>query len=202
MGRWLSSRTLQGRWPEWTLSTRSNTATRDVRFFSVEGFWVLEQLQVHNSRGLIVRMRTGLHVTRTNGTTQLENHIFEWKDIGGKVPSDSPTRLEASMRPQTQDNDRNKDWTSTEVDAVSISTFSEDSDGPMTASSGKDAVLLSDSRLGSEVLEVIALVTQCTRTRRWGNRDTTERFHQEKHCDPHHWNWERAQVSEARRDRI
>ena len=82
------------------------------------------------------------------------------------MPSDSTTRLDASMRPQTPDNDSNKESTSKEIDAVSIYTYSEDNDGPMTASSGKDAVLLSDSRLGSEVLEVIALVTQCTRTRR------------------------------------
>ena len=36
-----------------------------------------------------VRMRTGLHVTGANDTTQVKNHIFEWKDIGGKMPSDS-----------------------------------------------------------------------------------------------------------------
>ena len=88
----------------------------------------------------MVRMRTGLHVTRTNCTTQLEKHTFEWQDIGVKVPSDSPTRLYASMQPQTPDNDSNKDSKSTGIEAVSISTNSEDSDGPMAASLGIDAL--------------------------------------------------------------
>ena len=39
-----------------------------------------------------VRKRMRLHVTGTNDTTQVKNHIFEWKDIGGKMPSDSPRR--------------------------------------------------------------------------------------------------------------
>ena len=83
-----------------------------------------------------------LHMTGTNYTTQWENQIFESKDVGGKLPSDGLTRLDASVRLQTPDNGRNKDLMSTGIDAVNSSTNSEDRDGPMTTSSGIDAVSL------------------------------------------------------------
>jgi hypothetical protein len=100
-----------------------------------------------------MRMRTRLHMTGTNDTTQVKNHIFEWKDIGGKVPSGSPRRLDAYMRPQTPSNGSDIGSTSPGIDAVSIVAYSEDSDGPMRVSSGIDAASLSDSSIGSKVLE-------------------------------------------------
>ena len=99
-----------------------------------------------------VRMHTGLHATGTNDMTQEENNIFVWKDIGKKMPCDSRRRLVASMWSQTPSNGRYIGLTSTGIEAVSISVYSEDSDGPMTVLSGKDAVSLSDSSIGSEVL--------------------------------------------------
>ena len=75
------------------------------------------------------RMHTGLHMTGTNDMTQEENHIFVWKDIGGKMPSDSPRGLDASMRPQTPINGSAIGLKSTGIDAVSISVYSEDQGG-------------------------------------------------------------------------
>ena len=95
------------------------------------------------------RMHTGLHVTGTNDTTQEENHIFVWKDIGGKMPSDSSRRLDASMQPQTPSNGSDIGSTSTGIDGVRMSEYSEDSDGPMTGSSEIVSVSLSDSSIGS-----------------------------------------------------
>ena len=69
------------------------------------------------------RIHTGLRATGTNDTTQEENHIFVWKDIGGEMPSDSPRRLDASMRPQTPSNGSDIGSTSAGIDAVSISFF-------------------------------------------------------------------------------
>ena len=91
-----------------------------------------------------VKMCMGLHV---------RGKKRQWKDISGKMPSDSPRRLDASMRPQTPSNGSDIGSTSTGIDAVSIVAYSEDSDGPMTVSLGIDAASLSDSSLESEVLE-------------------------------------------------
>ena len=45
--------------------------------------------------------------------------------------------------------------TSTGIDAVSISVYSRDSDGPITMSSGIGAASLSNSRIGSKSLELL-----------------------------------------------
>ena len=92
-------------------------------------------------------------MTGTNDTTREENNIFVWKDIGGKMPIDSHRRLDASMWLQTPSNGSNIGLTSTGIDAVSLSVYSEDSDGPMTVSSGIYAASLSDSSIGSEDLQ-------------------------------------------------
>ena len=90
-----------------------------------------------------VKMCMGRHVTGINVTTQLENNILDWKDIDRKVPTDSPTRLDASMRPQTPSSAGNKCLTSTGINAVSTSPYGEDSDVPMTVSLGIEAASLS-----------------------------------------------------------
>ena len=63
------------------------------------------------------------------------------------MPSDSPRRLDAS-------NGSNIGLTSTSIDGVSISVYS---DGPMKVSSGIDPTSLSDSSIGSKVLELLPL---------------------------------------------
>jgi hypothetical protein len=99
-----------------------------------------------------VRMHMGLHVTGIKDMTQEGNHILVWKDIGGKMRSDRPRRLNASIRQQRPSNGSDIGSTPTGIDAVSILVYSKDSDGPITVSSGIYAASLSDSSLGSEVL--------------------------------------------------
>ena len=69
-----------------------------------------------------------------NDTTREESNIFVWKDIDERVGMflSSPRGIDASMWPQT-----------TGIAA----------DGPLTVSSGIDAASLSDSSVGSEILE-------------------------------------------------
>ena len=71
---------------------------------------------------------TGTAEEHIHRTKEGENHIFEWKDLGGKLPSDSPTRIDASMRLQTPDKDSNEDSTSKGINPLNSSTISEDSD--------------------------------------------------------------------------
>ena len=68
---------------------------------------------------------------------------------------DSPKVIDASIQPHTQSNDSDIGSVSTGIVAFSISSHSGDSVGPMTASSGIDAVSLSDSSSGSEILETL-----------------------------------------------
>ena len=59
-----------------------------------------------------------------------------------------------SIQPQTPNNGSDiLGLTSTGIDAVSISVYRQDSDGPLRVSSGIDAASLSYSSIGSEVLE-------------------------------------------------
>jgi hypothetical protein len=55
-----------------------------------------------------VSMHTGLHVTGTNDTTQEENNVFVWKDVGGKIHRDNPRILDASMQPDTKQKQRHR----------------------------------------------------------------------------------------------
>ena len=85
--------------------------------------------------------------TPENYTTQEKDNIFAWKDIWKKVgmSCDSRKVIDASMQP----------WTPTGIVASSMSSYSGDSDGPMTVSSGIDTASLSDSSFGSEILETL-----------------------------------------------
>ena len=55
-----------------------------------------------------VSMHTGLDVTGTNDTTQEENKVFVWKDVGGKLHRDNPRILDASMQPDTNQKQRHR----------------------------------------------------------------------------------------------
>ena len=106
-----------------------------------------EQLEVANMTGQLMGTNSELYKTRENDTTQERDNIFMWKDIWKKVEMscNNPEVIDASMQPHTPSNGSDIDSVSTGIDALSMLSHSRDSDGPMTASSGIDAALLSDS---------------------------------------------------------
>ena len=116
-----------------------------------------EQLEVADMTWQIEGTHLELHKIGENDTTQENDKIFVWKDIWKKVEMscDSLKVIDSSMQPQTQSNVSDTGSISTGIVASSMLSHSRDSDGPMTVSSGIDAASLSDSRLGSEILETL-----------------------------------------------